>query len=118
MLTPQASWCVAHRMDKKLLKKPRHLELQESPLESPGLPMHSPMDPPPAHRGPGRPVARPGAGLHPQQQQHPQQLPGNYATPPGSAFDGSKRGPGRPPGRWALLCALVLCVRQPTLGQR
>lgn len=95
---------VVHRMDKKLLKKPRHLELQESPLESPGLPMHSPMDPPPAHRGPGRPVARPGAGLHPQQ---PSQFPGSYATPPGSAFDSSKRGPGRPPGRCAQLRRLL-----------
>ncbi|CAK0779853.1 hypothetical protein CVIRNUC_004871 [Coccomyxa viridis] len=74
------------RPEKKLSKKPRHLELQEVGLESPSTPaaMASPADTPLGGLGPGQRMSRPG------------QLTGSY---PGTGGFDVKRGPGRPAGR-------------------
>ncbi|KAK9914957.1 hypothetical protein WJX75_002902 [Coccomyxa subellipsoidea] len=107
------------RMDynKKLSKKPRHLELTDSPLDTPSgtpLPSYPPMDPLQQHRGPGRPsmrqsgygeaaAAAPGFGSY--EAKRP------IGRPPGSGPGSAepKRGPGRPP---------VRLTSQPSLGGR
>ncbi|EIE19317.1 hypothetical protein COCSUDRAFT_48907 [Coccomyxa subellipsoidea C-169] len=77
--------------NKKLSKKPRHLELTDSPLDTPTgtpLPVYTPLDPPHQHRGPGRPSMRQGGGYG----------EAVAAAAPGSGGYEAKRPPGRPPG--------------------
>ncbi len=87
--------CCRTDYNKKLSKKPRHLELTDSPLDTPTgtpLPVYTPLDPPHQHRGPGRPSMRQGGGY------------GEAAVTaaPGSGGYEAKRPPGRPPGRCCL----------------
>lgn len=102
--------CAGNRVDfnKNKLKKPRHLELTESTLETPSgtpLPAYSPLDPmgraPQQHRGPGRPSMR-QAGY-------------TETVTPGSGAYEAKRPPGRPPGRHAHLPSHRILVSEPVL---
>ncbi|CAL8468299.1 g7839 [Coccomyxa elongata] len=92
---------------KKTHKKPRHLELTESPLDTPAgtpLPTYTPLDASQQQqRGPGRPSMRPfaydPAAAGPASGGYEAKRPPGRPPGSGPGLAEPKRGPGRPPVR-------------------